>query len=285
MSLLDDLKEIDIVNFLQSNGYTKVKETSSKVWFLSPIHQENNPSFCVYKGENRWRDFGTQLKKGDVIDLVCAIENCDITTAMEKLKEDSGVVKYEPVEISSEPLISVSKVLDRYIDPRLILYMKSRGIPESIYSVYTKEVHYWFKDTPEKSYNGVGFFNDEGGCEIRSQIHKYATAPKAITTTNNDGCVLNLWEGFINYFSTLAYFGVEKFEGTTIVLNGLGMLYRITDTLNQYQKINCFFDWGKGGNEAVGLIRSIVGADKVFDMRCLLPDGMDMNDLWININK
>lgn len=285
MSLLGELKEIDVVSWLTQRGFPIAKQTNTKVWFNSPTRNEQKPSFCVFKATNKWIDYGSSGKGGDIIDLVCIIESCSTQEAMEKLKEDSGVVKHEPIEISNEPLISVSKVLDRYIDPRLILYMKSRGIPESIYSKYTKEIHYWFKETPEKSYNGVGFQNDEGGWEVRSQIHKYAIAPKAITTITNDGGTLNLFEGFINMFSTLAYFNVERLDGTTIVLNGLGLLYRIKDTLNQYQKINCFLDLGRGGDNSIDLIRSIVGAEKVFDMRCLLPDEMDMNDLWCSINK
>lgn len=284
MSLIDDLKEISIVEYLKSKGYPVAKENGNKVWFNSPIHQENNPSFVVFKSDNRWVDYGVSNRTGSIVDLVIEMEHCSLLEAMDILKNDTDTKQYEPVEISSEPLLTVSKVLDKFIDVRLLMYLKQREIPESIYSKHTKEVRYWFKDYPDKVFSGIGFENDSHGWEIRSAIHKLATAPKDITTINNDGCILNVWEGFINYFSALVYFGVDRFEGTTIVLNGLGMAYRILPTLNQYQKINCFFDLGIGGDRTTDLIRSVAGSDKVFDHRYLFPDGLDFNDLIISIN-
>lgn len=284
MSLIDELKEIDIVSYLTSKGYPIAKETGSKTYFLSPIHPENNPSFVVFKSDNRYVDYGISNRTGSVIDLVMEMESCDLLTAMHILKNDTDTKQYEPVEISSEPLLTVSKVLDKFIDVRLLMYLKQREIPESIYSRHTKEVRYWFKENPEKIYSGIGFENDSHGWEIRNSFHKLATAPKDITTITDDGCILNVWEGFINYFSALVYFGVDRFEGTTIVLNGLGMAYRILPTLNQYQKINCFFDLGIGGDRTTDLISSVVGSDKVFDHRYLFPDGLDFNDLIIRIN-
>jgi hypothetical protein len=285
MSLIDELKQIDIVSWLSSRGFEVKKETGSKAWFLSPIHQETKPSFCVYKATNEWKDFGTTERKGDIIDLVQAIESCDRKTAMDILKTNKETVRFEPIEVSSEPLITVSSVFDSFISPSIILYLKSRSIPKTVYSGRVKEVHYSFKDNPEKIYYGAGWANDEGGWEIRNQYHKYATSPKAITTVTNDGGTLNLFEGWINYLSALAYFGVDRLEGTTIVLNGLGMYYKIKDTLLQYQKINCFLDWGRGGDSITDMIRSTVGADKVHDHRYLWREDEDFNDLLIRTKK
>lgn len=285
MSSLEELKQTDIVSFLVSNGYPVVKETTTKAWFLSPIHSESKPSFCVFKSDNRYVDFGVSNRTGDILDLVMQMNGCDLPTAIAILKKEENCVVFEPVDIPKEPLLVVSKVLDRYIDPRLLMYLKSRCIPEEIYSKLTKEVHYSFKDTPDKIYSGVGFKNDDGGWEIRNSIHKYATSPKQITTVNDEGHTLNLFEGFINYASSLVYFGVEQLEGTTIVLNGLGMTYRILPTLNKYQKINCFLDHGVGGDNTTDLIRSVVGSERVFDQRYLYPEPFDFNDLIVRINK
>lgn len=281
MSLIDELKEISIVDWLVSKGYPIAKETGSKTYFLSPIHPENNPSFVVFKSDNRYVDYGISNRTGSVIDLVMAMENCDVLTAMSILRNDEDTKTYEPIEISTEPLITVSKVLDKYIDVRLLVYLKQREIPEHIYSMFTKEVRYWFKDKPESVYSGVGFRNDLGGWEIRNSFAKLATSPKAITTLTNDGGTLNLFEGFINTMSALTYFNIERFEGTTIVLNGLGQIYRILDTLKQYQKINLFLDHGTGGNRTTELIKSIVGLNIVYDHRYLYPEHQDFNDMLI----
>lgn len=282
MSLIDELKSIDIVAFLTSRGHPIKKESNTKVWFCAPNRAEQEPSFCVFKASNKWIDYGSNEKGGDILDLVCLLNSCDVKTAMETLKNDGFVVSFEPIEISDEPLINVSVVHDRLIAPELIMYMRSRGIPERIYSKHVKEVHYFFTQNPEKTYFGVGWANDESGWETRNKFQKYCIAPKAITTVNDDGGTLNLWEGWINYLSALVYFGVERFEGTTIVLNGLGMLYRILPTLNQYQKVNCFLDLGNGGNKSTDLIRSIVGAERCYDHRYLFLPEMDFNDLLVS---
>lgn len=285
MSRIDELKKISIIGWLESKGHQAKKETGSKVWFLSPSHPENNPSFCVFKADNTYKDYSTTTPRGDILDLVREIEHCDLATAMNILSDNKDVSKYEPIEVSSEPLITVSHVYDSFISPDLILYLKSRKIPKEIYSKYCKEAHYWFKDNPDKTYRAVGFCNDSGGWELRSPIHKYCCSPKDITTITNDGGVLNIYEGFINFFSSLVYFGVDRMEGTTIVLNGLGMAYKILDTLNQYQIVNCFFDWGVGGNATTDLIRSRVGSDRCFDHRYIYPEPMDFNDLIVEMNK
>lgn len=285
MSLIDDLKEISIVDYLVQKGYPIAKETCAKVWFNSPLHPENNPSFVVFKSDNKFVDYGISNRTASIVDLVMDMEHCSLLEAMGILKNDTDTKQYEPVEVSTEPLLTVSKVLDKYIDPRLLVYLKQREIPESIYSRHTKEVRYWFKEHPDKVFSGIGFENDSHGWEIRSAIHKLATAPKDITTINNDGGVLTIFEGFINMFSALVYFGIDQFEGTTIVLNGLGMIYKVLPTLKQYQKVNCFFDWGVGGDKTTELVRSIVGAEKCFDHRCVYPEGMDFNDYLISLRQ
>ena len=118
---------------------------------------------------------------------------------------------------------------------------------------------------------------------MRNKSHKYCCSPKSITTVNNDGGTLNIFEGWINYLSALVYFDVERLEGTTIVLNGLGLFYHIKDTLLQYQKINCFLDFGRGGDSVTDMIKSIIGVDKCHDHRYLHNEDEDFNDMLIRI--
>jgi hypothetical protein len=285
MSLIDELKEISIVDYLVSNGYPIVKESGGKVFFSSPFRGDSNPSFVVYRNNNTWVDFGKSSRTASIIDLIQELNGCSTVEAMNILKNEEDICKFEPVEVSIEPLLAVYSQYDKLISPELMLYMRSRGIPESIYSRHCKEVHYRFRDNPEKNYFGVGWANDKGGWEIRNKSHKYCSSPKSITTVTNDGGTLTLFEGWINYLSALVYFDIERFEGTTIVLNGLGMLYSIADTLRQYQKINCFLDWGRGGDDATELIKTKVGINQVYDHRYLWNFDEDFNDMLIRINK
>lgn len=281
MSLIDEIKDIDVVGFLEARGFKGTKR-GNRIWFLSPFRpEETKPSFCVFVNSNKWVDYGEENRTGDILDLVCKLEGCDTKTAIDILKKQTDSIRFEPIDIPTEPLLTVSSVYDSFISPEIILYLKSRGIPKTIYSKHVKEVHYSFKENPEKVYYGAGWANDEGGWEIRNKIHKYCCSPKAITTVTNDGGTLNLFEGWINFLSALVYFGVDRLEGTTIVLNGLGMYYRIKDTLLQYQKINCFLDWGRGGDSVTDMIRSTVGVEKVHDNRYLWREDEDLNDMLI----
>lgn len=285
MSRLDEAKEISLVSYLSSIGYEPKKSSGNKTWFLSPIHNESAPSFVV--NGDRWVDYGaTALEKpfGDVVDLCQEINSCSRMEAIDFLLNGTGIPKFEQKEIVDESKLNVVDVLDQIKDQRLIDYLNGRCIPENIYKRYLKEVRYSFSTNPDKIYTACGFKNDLSGWEIRSRYHKYVCSPKHITSFGS-GRTLNLFEGSFNFFSALCYFGVEELQSKTIVLNGLGLYYRIADTLNQYDKINCFLDFGVGAENIMNLIRARVGVNKVFDNRCIHNDDEDLNDFWCRINK
>lgn len=285
MSLIDELKEIDIVSYLTSKGYPIAKATESKVWFCSPFRNEEKPSFVVFKNSNVWCDYGKSSRTASIIDLVQELNNCDTTTAMRVLRNEEDTERFEPIDVSKEPLLTVSKSLPRYISPDLLMYLSSRGISEPTYSKYTNECHYWFKDNPERIYRAVGFKNDSSGWELRNGIgHKYATSPKDITSFTGNGHTLNLWEGMFDYMSAIEYFGEDGIVGDRVVANGLGMIYRILDKLNQYEKINIFLDNGDAVDKTITLIKSVVGYEKVYDRRDIFEGKKDFNEFWCSIN-
>lgn len=285
MSKLDEAKEISLVSYLSSIGYEPQKSGGNKIWYLSPTHQESTPSF--YVSGNKWRDFGaTALDKpfGDVVDLCQEINSCSRMEAIDILLNGTSTVRFEPKEVVDESKLIISAVFDDIKDTRLVEYLNRRRITPSVYKRYLKEANYYFSTNPEKVYTACAFGNDRGGCELRSSIHKYCQTPKHYTTFG-EGTTLNLWEGNINFLSTLCYFGVEEMEGQSIVLNGLGILRRLLDELPKYKKINCWLDHGIGATYAMELIRAKVGSDKVYDHRYTFPEDMDMNDYWISLNK
>ena len=283
MSLIDNLKQIDIVSFLSGRGFNPVKETQTKVWYNSPLRAESSPSFYVKKIENKWRDFGfVDNKSHSIIDLVEQMDSTDTIGAMAILKSKSDGKRFEPIVASNPAVLEVLRVHEKIIDPRLLLYLKSRSITKNVYEKYTKEVHYFFTDKQEKVFSAIGFQNDYGGYELRSNYHKYCISPKTITTFYcGSSHTLNLFEGFFNALSYLCYNNLDEFDNTTIVLNGLGNLYKILPELNKYEKINCFLDNGVGGSRSMDMIRGVVGLGRVFDNRYLYEQTDDFNDLLI----
>lgn len=285
MSRLDEAKSIDIISYLSTIGYEPKKTGGNKVWFSSPLHAESTPSFVVSNG--KWRDMGNiSLEKpfGDVIDLCQEVNSCSRMEAIDLLLNGTSTVKFEPKELVDESKLIVSNVYDEIKDQRLLDYLKKRCISENVYRIYTKEVHYYFSTNPEKVYTACGFKNDNGGWELRNSYQKYCASPKHYTTLG-EGSTLNIFEGFINFQSALCYFGVERLEGTTIVLNGLAMIRRLLDDLPKYKKINSFGDHGIGGNHFVDLVRAKVGASVFYDHRYLYPEEYDFNDLLVSLNK
>lgn len=283
MSLIDELKEISIVGWLESNGYPVVKETESKAWVRSPFRNEEKPSFVVFKNNNTWCDYGRTSRTASIIDLVQELNNCDTSTAMKILMEEEDTIRFEPVEVSSEPLISVTKVLDKYIAPDLLIYLKSRGISEKTYNRFTKETYYSFRENPEKTYHAVGFLNDSGGYEVRNAYHKYCISPKDSTTFIVGSPSCSIFEGTFDFLSAVEYFGEALFETDVYVANGLGLLYRHLDRISRYKIVNVYLDLGIGADNSIELIRSRMYDGIVKDHRYLFKGKKDLNDFWVGI--
>ena len=59
---IQEVKQIRIADYLQSLGYTPVKQQGSSFWYKSPLREETDASFKVNTELNKWYDFG--LGKG-----------------------------------------------------------------------------------------------------------------------------------------------------------------------------------------------------------------------------
>ena len=144
---------------------------------------------------------------------------------MDIIEHKKGISCHKPTEAISSPVLLLKSVSDTYTDQRLISYLRSRNIPSWAYEQYTKQVEYYFRDTPDKVYTAVGFQNDSGGWEMRNSIHKYAISPKDVTTFGGGYDEFNIMEGFFDMMSLLVYHNTTQLKGTTCVLNGLGLSY------------------------------------------------------------
>ena len=65
---ISQAKQIDLVDFLEKEGYKAVKNKGNNHWYCSPIRSENTPSFKVDSKRNEWFDYGLN-KGGDILDL------------------------------------------------------------------------------------------------------------------------------------------------------------------------------------------------------------------------
>ena len=69
---IQEAKQIRIADYLQSLGYTPVKQQGRSLWYKSPLRNETDASFKVNTELNQWYDFGVG-KGGNIIALAAEL--------------------------------------------------------------------------------------------------------------------------------------------------------------------------------------------------------------------
>lgn len=58
---IQEVKNIRIADYLQSLGYTPVKQQGNSLWYKSPLREEKDASFKVNTELNKWYDFDAPI--------------------------------------------------------------------------------------------------------------------------------------------------------------------------------------------------------------------------------
>ena len=260
-----ELKNISIVNYLVDSGFEIEKIRGGETVFISPNSNEKNGSFMVNPKKNVFFDNSNNKSNtgeyGDIITLVRNLENCSFIDACNHLLFNNYSAIIQPlasnneVEIKTGNKVLSSTSLRSYA---LLTYLEKRRIRFSLADKYLKEVHY---QNSKGNFYALGFQNNLGGYELRSEHFKGATKPKTYTTirgtvTSN---TINVFEGFFSYLSALEYNKVEQLQNWTIVLNSVSNLSKFLaeqQAEGQFIKsedliINSFLDNDTGGKTAL----------------------------------
>ena len=84
---IQEVKQIRIADYLQSLGYTPVKQQGSSFWYKSPLREETDASFKVNTELNKWYDFGLG-KGGNIIALAAELYHTeDVTLSLIHISE------------------------------------------------------------------------------------------------------------------------------------------------------------------------------------------------------
>ena len=277
---LHDIKQIPIVDYLAQTGYKPKLTKGVNYWYCSPLRSELTPSFKVNVERNQWYDFGTG-DHGDIIDLVCALQQCSTAEAMRRLAALKGVRLAPsfsfggttPVrsQAPSMELISVQAVKH----PKLLLYLTERGLQPSDASPFLSEIYY---KVSEKCFFALGFPNDAGGWELRNPYFKGCFAPKAISTIKGtDSHKLQLFEGFMDFLSWRKLH--PEVQDDSIILNSLNLLPKLIPSLHAYTMIESLLD-----NDEVGdrVTKQLIDARlPVKDIRACYAPYKDINEYLI----
>lgn len=128
---IQEVKQIRIADYLQSLGYTPVKQQGSSFWYKSPLREETDASFKVNTELNKWYDFGLG-KGGNIIALAAELYHTeDVTCLLKRIEERTPYIR--PASFSFGKQQSDNRTyrvlrVGELSSPALIAYLQERGI-------------------------------------------------------------------------------------------------------------------------------------------------------------
>lgn len=155
--MIKEIKSIPLAAFLSRLGHEPAAKKGTRLWYKSPLRQEQTPSFKVETTLNCWYDFGIG-KGGNIIDLAAELyQSTDLRHLMRCIANTYPAPSMERFEVM--PLEHRA----------LVAYLQERGIPAHIAKAKCKEAHY---SVNSKTYFAVAFENVSGGWELRNRYFK-----------------------------------------------------------------------------------------------------------------
>ena len=107
---------------------------------------------------------------------------------------------------------------------------------------------------------------------------------KDISTIKNSSENVKIFEGFFDF---LSFKNIEKLlenkSSDYIILNSVSMILKIKNSLENYEKIDLYFDNDEAGNRAVEMLKNEI--ENVEDCRELYSDFKDLNDWAMSSTK
>ncbi|MDR3835450.1 toprim domain-containing protein [Alistipes sp.] len=291
---MNDLKNISIRQFLARRGILPKYERNGYGMYLSPLREERTPSFKVDYVRNLWYDFGLG-EGGTLLTLVMRLERCDSREAVRRLqngeKRDAGSASLSPsvgerpavggpspvVRLAAVPALRILSD-DPLRHPALIGYLVSRGIVPSVAAAFCREVRY---EVNGRAFFAVGFRNDAGGWELRSERFKGGSSPKHITTLDNRSDTVIAFEGFMDFLAYLSLKHPERLRIDAAVLNSVVNLPKAIPFLSRHPVIHAFFDNDEAGRKTTSDLIRLCPRSEVIDQSSFYSGHKDVNDYLI----
>ena len=290
---MNDLKNISIRQFLARRGILPKYECNGYGMYLSPLREERTPSFKVDYVQNLWYDFGLG-EGGTLLTLVMRLERCDSREAIRRLqngeKRNAGVslspdIYERPVAGGASSAVRPAAVPALRIlsdaplrHPALVGYLASRGIVPSVAAAFCREVRY---EVNGRAFFAVGFRNDAGGWELRSERFKGGSSPKHITTFDNRSDTVIAFEGFMDFLAYLSLKHPGRLRIDAAVLNSVVNLPKAVPFISRHPVIHAFFDNDEAGRKATADLIRLCPRSEVIDQRHFYREHKDVNDYLI----
>lgn len=284
--MIKEIKSIPLAVFLSRLGHEPAAKKGTRLWYKSPLRQEQTPSFKVDTVLNCWYDFGIG-NGGNIIDLATELyQSTDLRYLMRCIANSYPVPSVHTVA-SSFPQQHSTPSMERFevvpLEHRaLVAYLQKRGIPAHIAKANCKEAHYSLNG---KSYFAVAFKNVNNGWELRNRYFKGCRGCKDISylpwARDGPSTECAVLEGFIDYLSALKLGIISGADA--IILNSVVNVIKAVPYLKGYTAINCYLDNDNAGETALAELTAIYGST-VINRSTLYSEFNDLNDFLVNRN-
>jgi len=291
-----EANKLDLVDFLENLGFYPAKVIRDDYWFCSPLRDESNASFKVNRKLNAWYDHGTG-KGGSVVDFGIEYYRCNVKEFLQRLSvkderfsfhSNAGLDPEKPTGKSQQESAKIKIVQSRRLsDRRLISYLKNRTIPLAVADRFCNQIEYQIKD---KKFVAIGFKNDQGGYELRSEYFKGSSSSKSPTLIKTGADMLAVFEGFFSFLSFQALLAknasslsaFQQYKNSDfLVLNSLAFLEKSRQKIESYKEVNLFLDNDNAGKEAT--FKTVAWSTKIRDRSELYKGHKDLNDYLVHL--
>lgn len=272
-----EVNEMDVVDYLATQGFFPVRDRNGKCWYHSPIRDgDSNASFIVYKRTNTWHDWGTG-QGHTLVDLGMLLHRCGVREFLTKFadpfQQPIARAKLSKAEVEVKLKILEVKPLSSY---SLSEYIRSRKIPMNIARQFCVEAEFEIF----KRQFAVGFKNDQGGYELRNSYFKGSSLPKDSTFINNGASILDVTEGFFSFLSDVTMITCQRRPlPNFLILNGTGFFEKKIPLMKEHDRVKLLLDHGKGGRRFTEMGLS-VDKNKFLDDSWFYLGHDDVNDWW-----
>ena len=157
-------------------------------------------------------------------------------------------------------------------------YLAHRGIVPGIAAVYCREVRYQVRS---RCFFAIGFRNDCGGWELRSERFKGGSSPKHITTIDNRSDTVIAFEGFMDFLACLSMKHPAPLGIDAAVLNSVVNLPKAVPFLSRHPVIHTFFDNDEAGRKTTSDLIRLCPRSEVIDQRHFYSGHKDVIDYLI----
>ncbi|WP_312788879.1 toprim domain-containing protein [Sphingobacterium sp.] len=259
------VRQFDMVDYLASLGYQPAKIHGQDYWYLSPLRTENTASFKVSRKLNLWYDHGMGTG-GNLVDFGLLYHKCSIPDLLRRLESYTPSINlsfHQPPTYPASAAGEKKKVQDSPMEilsigelksPALRSYLESRAVRLEDAAMYCHEVEFLLYGKP---YTSIGFRNNSGGYELRSQDYKGSSSPKDMSLLQNDPSdSINVYEGFIDFLSSLSLNEVSHDNTSFLILNSLAFADKSIKLLEPFKEVSLYMDQDQAGRNITALLKT-----------------------------